>query len=104
MSERCPEPSGVSCESGAPSDAAAPLSVSQRVALVLLSAYKTALSPLLMSCCKFHPTCSAYAREAIERHGTAHGSLLALRRVLRCRPFAPGGIDPVPENPGPADA
>ncbi len=73
------------------------LTAAQRVALVLLWVYKTAISPLLMSCCKFHPTCSAYAREAIERHGVVRGSWLAAGRILRCRPFAAGGIDPVPD-------
>ena len=76
----------------------------QCLALVLLWAYKTAVSPMLASGCKFHPTCSAYAREAIERHGFARGSWMALKRLLRCRPFAPGGIDPVPETIDPADA
>ena len=82
----------------------ASLSVAQRAAVTLLWAYKTAVSPLLPSCCKFYPTCSAYAREAIERHGVASGCWLAAKRLLRCRPFSPGGIDPVPESLGPADA
>lgn len=76
----------------------------QRIVLALLWIYKTAVSPLLASSCKFHPTCSAYAGEAIERHGVAQGSWLALKRLLRCRPLSPGGIDPVPETIGPADA
>lgn len=80
------------------------LTVPQRAALALLGVYRMAISPLLASCCKFHPTCSAYACEAVERHGVMRGSWLALKRLLRCRPFAPGGIDPVPESIGPADA
>lgn len=100
LSEPCPRPS-----EGSPEPAARQaVTVPQRIALALLYLYKTALSPLLMSSCKFHPTCSAYAREAIERHGVVQGSGLAARRLLRCRPFAPGGIDPVPERLGPADA
>jgi len=79
-------------------------SVPQRIALALLWAYKTGLSPLLASGCKFHPTCSQYAGEAIELHGVRRGCWLALKRLLRCRPFAPGGIDPVPDTTGPADA
>jgi hypothetical protein len=52
---------------------------------------------MLPSCCKFYPTCSIYAKEAVERHGVARGLLLAARRLLRCRPFARGGHDPVPD-------
>ncbi len=73
--------------------------IGQRVAVTLLLIYKTALSPVLPSACKFYPTCSAYAREAVERHGARRGLLLAVKRLLRCRPFAPGGIDPVPDRP-----
>jgi putative membrane protein insertion efficiency factor len=47
--------------------------------------------------CRFHPSCSAYALEALERHGAARGTLLAARRVGRCHPWNPGGLDPVPE-------
>lgn len=79
------------------------LTIPQRIAVTLIGAYKIALSPIVFSGCKFHPTCSSYAREAIERHGVAQGSWLALKRILRCRPFAPGGIDPVPETIGSAD-
>lgn len=72
--------------------------IGQRAVVTLLLIYKIALSPVLSSPCKFYPTCSAYAREAIERHGVRHGLLLAVRRLLRCRPFAPGGVDPVPDR------
>ncbi len=71
----------------------------QRAVVTLLLIYKTALSPVLGSACKFYPTCSAYAREAVERHGARRGLLLAARRLLRCRPFAPGGVDLVPDRP-----
>jgi uncharacterized protein len=72
-------------------------SFGQWVVVFGLLFYKGALSPMLPSCCKFYPTCSTYAKEAVERHGVARGLLLAARRLLRCRPFAPGGHDPVPD-------
>jgi hypothetical protein len=66
--------------------------------LLLLRGYRLLLSPWLGARCRFHPSCSCYAMEAISRHGAARGSLLALRRLLRCRPFHPGGYDPVPDR------
>ena len=69
-----------------------------RQSLILLRrAYQRLLSPLLGNHCRFYPSCSQYAVEAIERHGPWRGSLLAVRRLLRCHPWHPGGIDPVPE-------
>jgi putative membrane protein insertion efficiency factor len=68
-----------------------------RLAVFLLSLYKIFFSPLLPSSCKFYPTCSSYAQEAIVRHGVVRGLGLALRRLLRCRPFSAGGYDPVPD-------
>jgi putative membrane protein insertion efficiency factor len=65
--------------------------------LAMLSAYRRLLSPLLGPHCRFHPSCSHYATEALARHHTARGSYLALVRVLRCQPFSAGGYDPVPE-------
>ncbi len=65
------------------------------ILLMLLSFYKAAVSPLLPPSCRFVPTCSAYAREAIERYGALRGSWMSMRRVLRCHPFHPGGYDPV---------
>lgn len=67
--------------------------------LLLVRLYQAALSPLLGGACRFHPSCSHYAIEAIERHGAARGAWMALKRVLRCHPFAAGGFDPVPEPP-----
>jgi putative membrane protein insertion efficiency factor len=77
--------------------AAALLSPGRRLLVFGLSAYQVFLSPLLPSSCKFYPTCSVYAQEAIARYGVARGLGLALRRLLRCRPFSPGGYDPVPD-------
>ena len=60
--------------------------------------YKRAISPMLPHSCRFVPTCSEYAMEAVERHGAARGVLLAAWRVLRCHPFARAGYDPVPSH------
>lgn len=60
-----------------------------------LRAYQRALSPLLGPRCKYHPTCSAYAVEAVERHGVLRGAVLGGWRILRCNPFSHGGYDPV---------
>jgi putative membrane protein insertion efficiency factor len=64
--------------------------------LLAIEAYRVTLSPLLGGFCRFQPSCSAYAAEAVRRHGARRGSLLALRRLLRCQPFHRGGFDPVP--------
>jgi uncharacterized protein len=62
----------------------------------VLLLYRGTIGPMLGGGCRFHPTCSAYALEAIRTHGAAKGSALAAWRVLRCSPLTPGGIDPVP--------
>lgn len=62
----------------------------------LLQTYKYLISPLIGQNCRFYPSCSDYAREAVERHGVVRGLLLALRRVGRCHPWNSGGFDPVP--------
>jgi len=61
-----------------------------------IKVYKQFLSPLLPPACRFYPTCSDYALEALRKHGALKGSYLALRRVLRCHPLCEGGFDPVP--------
>jgi putative membrane protein insertion efficiency factor len=83
-------------ESG--SSPAGRLSVAQRAALALLSAYKLMLSPLFGGSCRFLPSCSEYAREAVILHGTAKGVWLAARRLSRCHPLGSSGLDPVPER------
>lgn len=70
----------------------------RRILIGLIRVYQYLISPLLGPRCRFYPTCSHYAVEAIKVHGVARGSYLALRRVLRCHPWHPGGIDPVPEK------
>jgi len=67
-----------------------------RSALAVLRFYKAAISPWLPRACRYEPTCSVYAREAIERYGLGKGSWLAVRRLARCHPFRRGGFDPVP--------
>lgn len=67
-----------------------------KVLLGLIRIYRRGISPLSLPSCRFTPTCSAYAVEAIEQHGTLHGSWLATKRVLRCHPFGKWGHDPVP--------
>lgn len=59
--------------------------------------YRIAISPLLAPHCRFYPSCSAYAEEALRRHGTVKGMYLAIHRLLRCHSWAEGGVDPVPE-------
>ncbi|MBY5994221.1 membrane protein insertion efficiency factor YidD [Ferrimonas balearica] len=72
------------------------LSPLQRVLIALVKGYRKLISPLLGPNCRFHPTCSSYAIEAISRHGVAYGCWLAIVRILKCHPLHPGGPDPVP--------
>ena len=77
----------------------------KRILLLLVRAYQW-LAPLRMllpappvgQCCRFHPTCSCYANEAIQRHGAARGLWLTIRRLAKCHPFHDGGFDPVPQR------
>lgn len=66
--------------------------------VALIRIYQLSLRPLLIGHCKFCPTCSEYAIEALNRHGPLRGTGLTMRRLLRCHPFSPGGIDPVPDE------
>jgi hypothetical protein len=67
-----------------------------RVLLALVATYRYLLSPMLGRSCRFFPSCSEYAMEALERHGALRGTWLTVRRVARCHPWHPGGYDPVP--------
>jgi putative membrane protein insertion efficiency factor len=71
------------------------------VALVALRGYKRFVSPVLPPACRFVPTCSEYAAEAVEKHGVLRGGTLAVRRLVRCGPWHPGGFDPVPTRKAP---
>jgi len=82
-------------------DAATPQrrpSLPARAATGLIAGYQRYISPFLAPRCRFYPTCSAYAGQAITRFGVMRGSWLALRRIVRCQPLCTGGIDPVPEQ------
>ena len=70
--------------------------VPRRVLATLIRGYQRFLSPALPPSCRFHPSCSQYALEAVTRHGALKGGWLAARRLARCHPFHPGGFDPVP--------
>ena len=68
----------------------------KKFVLFLIRGYKKLISPLLGKHCRFYPTCSQYTLEAIEKYGLTKGLLLGTKRILKCHPFHPGGIDPVP--------
>lgn len=70
----------------------------RKILLYLVRAYRYVLSPLMGNHCRFYPSCSCYAEEAIIRHGAIGGSWLTLRRLARCHPWHEGGCDPVPEK------
>ena len=76
----------------------------KRLAKAPIHAYRYALSPLIGPVCRYQPTCSAYALEALERHGAVRGGWLAARRILRCHPWGGHGYDPVPPAKGSRDA
>lgn len=71
------------------------LPLGSRLLIALIDAYRSFISPWLPRACRFTPTCSQYARQAVERYGVLRGSVLALRRLGRCHPFHPGGHDPL---------
>jgi len=71
----------------------------QRLLVLLVKGYRLILSPWLGSACRFTPSCSAYALDALHHHGAAKGSFLTLRRLSRCHPWCDGGYDPVPVTP-----
>ncbi|MFA6408702.1 MAG: membrane protein insertion efficiency factor YidD [Gammaproteobacteria bacterium] len=74
------------------------MDTASRIIIALLGFYRYFISPVLGSRCRFYPSCSAYAREAVERHGAWRGGLLALKRICSCHPFHAGGYDPVPKK------
>ena len=81
----------------------------RRVLIGIIRSYQLVLSPLMGRQCRFEPTCSCYAIEAIKRHGSVRGGWMGIKRICRCHPFSPGGYDPVPEldapdNPTPTPA
>jgi hypothetical protein len=68
----------------------------QKILITLINFYRRFISPLFLPSCRFQPTCSQYALDAINIHGSLKGSFLAIKRILRCHPFSIGGYDPVP--------
>ena len=70
----------------------------RKLAVVVLRAYKRLISPLLPPACRFYPSCSEYAMQAIAKHGVLRGGILAAKRLIKCNPLHPGGFDPVPER------
>jgi len=74
----------------------AKLDLMKKSILFLIRGYRSVISPVLGQHCRFHPTCSVYTYEAIEKYGLLKGMILGTKRLLRCHPFHPGGVDPVP--------
>ncbi|MDY4517654.1 MAG: membrane protein insertion efficiency factor YidD [Candidatus Spyradocola sp.] len=70
--------------------------MAKTILLFLIRCYRRFISPLFPPCCRFYPTCSTYAMQAIEKYGAAKGGWLAFKRIIRCHPFNDGGYDPVP--------
>lgn len=68
----------------------------REILILLIGGYRVAISPFLGPGCRFEPSCSSFAMEAVSKHGALRGGWLAMRRVLRCHPLHPGGLDPVP--------
>lgn len=74
-----------------------------KLVIVLLRAYRYVLSPMLGNRCRFHPSCSTYTEEAVARFGVLRGGWLGIKRIGRCHPFHPGGLDPVPGSKEPQE-
>ncbi len=70
----------------------------RKLFIFFIDVYRKIISPLFPSSCRFYPTCSTYAKEALRKYGIIKGSYLAIYRILRCNPFGKGGIDPVPDE------
>ncbi|MBW1892409.1 MAG: membrane protein insertion efficiency factor YidD [Deltaproteobacteria bacterium] len=68
----------------------------RRIILIIIKVYQLAVSPVLGQSCRFYPSCSEYARQAVSQHGSVFGIYLSVKRILKCHPFHPGGFDPVP--------
>jgi uncharacterized protein len=77
-----------------------PLGLTQRILLAAIRGYQLMFSPMFAGSCRFVPSCSVYAVEAVRRHGAIRGSVLSLKRLARCRPLARHGFDPVPGRSG----
>ena len=99
-SGRCSAGGHRACRTPVPADAAttAARGHGQRAILALIRAYQLAFAPMYSGSCRFVPSCSAYAAEAVERHGAIRGTVLAVRRLMRCHPFGSHGLDPVPAD------
>jgi uncharacterized protein len=74
--------------------------IGKKIVILLLHAYKSAISPMLLPACRYVPSCSEYAMEAVERYGVLHGGAKAAWRLMRCHPLAKGGVDPVVKMKG----
>lgn len=72
----------------------------KKICLALIRFYQVAISPYKPACCRYYPTCSAYAMEAISKFGVIRGGLISFKRILRCNPLFKGGYDPVPDKLG----
>ncbi|WIV18073.1 membrane protein insertion efficiency factor YidD [Paenibacillus polygoni] len=80
------------------------MKVTRTIAKAPVTFYRKFISPLKPPSCRFYPTCSAYALEAIEVHGAVKGSFLSAKRIMKCHPFHPGGVDLVPPKKGSQDS
>jgi putative membrane protein insertion efficiency factor len=81
-----------------PADDAGPVGLAARIVLALIRGYQLLFSPIFGGSCRYVPSCSAYAAEAVHMHGAARGTILAVRRLARCQPFGGHGYDPVPRR------